>query len=299
MTRDPALFFQRDEFTDRFLAEYPVRCELRNGPIGRSRLHFHDGFEFYLLLEGSGSYTAGDRLYPLHAGTLTVIRPQVIHHPHSAPGQPVKRYVLSVGESYMKLLNQACPAAEGGIDALLTAPGMEAGHYFLSLPRLDRACSLLEELASCLRDRQPKRELAALRCLSEFLLLAIDLKDDAGALETGKTEDERLIGDVLSYLVAHYDEPLRIDDLLERFPVSRSRLFALFKQKTGHTVKQFLAEYRLNKAKAYLAGTSLPVMEVASRTGFGDLSHFFHLFKKEIGLTPLQYRSKASGRRGT
>jgi AraC-like DNA-binding protein len=39
--------------------------------------------------------------------------------------------------------------------------------------------------------------------------------------------------------------------------------------------------------------TPLSVTEIASAVGFGDLSHFFHTFKSETGLTPSSFRKQA------
>lgn len=82
------------------------------------------------------------------------------------------------------------------------------------------------------------------------------------------------------------------------FSVSRSRLFNLFKETTGSTIKQFLSDYRLNKAKRLLAESDLPVTEVAAATGFGDISHFLAC-SKGTALTPKQYRKETlTGVRG-
>ncbi|RIE05329.1 hypothetical protein D3H35_01020 [Cohnella faecalis] len=51
----------------------PGSVRVSNGPLGQKTLHAHEGFELYLCVSGSGFYMVGDRLFPLHAGTLTVI----------------------------------------------------------------------------------------------------------------------------------------------------------------------------------------------------------------------------------
>ncbi|MDQ8733812.1 AraC family transcriptional regulator [Paenibacillus sp. LHD-38] len=282
-----------DEFTNLFLAEYPVHCELRTGPLGRKALHHHDGYEIYLCLRGTGSYIVEENLYPLHAGTLTIIAPHVLHHPFSKPGQDFDRYVLSVSDSYLNRLDQSCPAMKEGIGSLLTG-GVSGSHYFLPAPQFEQARLLLEELSASLASTQPWRELSMLRCMSELALLIIRKHEEPLAQREIISPDERLIGDVVAYLVAAYRDELHIDDLLRKFPVSRSRLFRLFKETTGYSIKRFLNEYRLNKAKGLLAQTSLPMIDVAGQTGFGDLSHFFHQFRTSTGMTPMSYRRQAA-----
>jgi AraC-like DNA-binding protein len=66
-----------------------------------------------------------------------------------------------------------------------------------------------------------------------------------------------------------------------------------FKQATGHSLNRYLTIYRINQAKRLLMDTPLSVTEIASAVGFGDLSHFFHTFKSETGLTPSSFRKQA------
>ncbi|MEC0268065.1 AraC family transcriptional regulator [Paenibacillus anseongense] len=279
-----------DDFTNHFLANYPVHCELRKSPLHQQSLHAHNGYEFYFVLQGTGSYIAGDQLYPLHAGTLTVIQPGVIHRPYHMLNQDFHRYVLSIDESYMEGIHAICRKTDLSISGFLQAMHPESSHHFLSVQQLDQLQMLLAELEQTLKDKKLHFELNVLKCLAEFFLLLLGLHH--GVTSPHRSEDEQLIGNVLSYLIAHYQEDLHVDDLLELFPVSRSRLFNLFKETTGSTMKQFLSDYRLNKAKRLLAETDLPVTEVAAATGFGDISHFFSVFKKSTALTPKQYRKE-------
>ncbi|MDF2926155.1 MAG: hypothetical protein K0R57_5069 [Paenibacillaceae bacterium] len=281
-----------DEYTNRFLTEYPVHCELRTMPLGN--LHSHKGFEIYLCLQGKGSYIVGDRLYPLHSGTLTIIHPHVSHRPVSESPRELHRYVLSVDEAYLERLSGACPDINGGITALLAETGSQSSHLFLTVTHLAQFRSLLAELTGLLQLRPPYFELQMLKLMSELLLLIIEIRGQLPAVGLSRSENERLIDEVLAHLITHYQEDLRIEDLLRQFPVSRSRLFGLFKQTTGSTITQFLTEFRIHKAKNLLADTALPITEIAARTGFGDLSHYFNVFKRQTGMTPKQYRAQAA-----
>jgi AraC-like DNA-binding protein len=290
-------YYTLDEYTNQFLTQYPVYCELRTSPLGQRLLHSHNGFEFYLCLNGLGSYIVGDQLYPLKSGTLTVIRPNVIHRPFSGENKPFHRYVLSISESYLDRINAACHSSDLRIGQLLTGANTDSSHYILSVQQLNRLELLLSEVEKEIHAKTSYHELAVLKSISEFFILIISMQTEPYALEVVKSEDNRIIGEVLSYLIAHYQEKLHIDDLLQLYPISRSQLFHIFKETTGNTIKQFLTEYRLNKAKRLLVETALPVTEVAWNTGFGDISHFFKVFKKGTGLTPKQFRSETVKRK--
>lgn len=282
-----------DEYTNRFLAVYPVHCERRKARPEQRLLHTHDGYEIYYCLRGYGSYIVGDSLYPLHPGTLTLIRPHVIHRPYAKPEQDLHRYVLSIDDSYMDTIRAACRTSAPAFDRLLSAATPGGGdHFLLSTAQQAEAERLLAGLELALQRKTIGDELQVLIHTTELLLLLLALRDPSASQALAPTEDEQIIAAVVTYLIAHYQEPLRLDDLLPLFPLSRSRLLLLFKEITGTTIKQFLTDYRMNMAKHLLLTTTQPVTEVALNCGFGDISHFHLRFKQETGRTPLHYRNK-------
>lgn len=74
------------------------------------------------------------------------------------------------------------------------------------------------------------------------------------------------------------------------------RLFAV----TGCTVAERIRERRLERCRSDLADALLAdssITDIAFRWGFSDSAHFSHCFRKEFGLSPRQFRSKALLRR--
>jgi AraC-like DNA-binding protein len=59
----------------------------------------------------------------------------------------------------------------------------------------------------------------------------------------------------------------------------------------GCTFSGILDALRLDLAKSYLREQNLPISEVAWLLGFGEVSAFFHAFKRWTGQTPMQLRS--------
>ncbi len=287
--------YERDEVTNIFLERHAVYCEFRSGGLRRKRLHFHEGYELYVCLGGSGSYIVEDKLFPLHAGTLTVIEPNVVHHPFSREDSEFSRYILTIGEPYLASIAALCAGPASGATSFGSLAG--GGHFFLSASQLERARSAAAAIADRLDSAEPTRGLSILNRVTELLLLIAELRNDPLSQQSASGSREGLIREVVAYMTASYREPISIEGLLERFPISRSRLLQLFKATTGYTVTQFLTEYRLNKAKWLLVDTDWPMTEIAAGSGFGDLSHFYHLFRKESGMTPKQYRKRELERR--
>lgn len=75
--------------------------------------------------------------------------------------------------------------------------------------------------------------------------------------------------------------------------LSPSRLHALFQQELATTPRAWLAGQRLEQVQDWLAGTSLPIAEIAYRAGFADQSALTRALRRLTGLTPAAYRRQA------
>lgn len=86
-----------------------------------------------------------------------------------------------------------------------------------------------------------------------------------------------------------------IDDISQQCNISPAHLRRSFKNTVGKTVHQYVDEVRLQKARALLSETDLPLKEVSYRLGFADSSTFSSTFRKAAGETPSGYRHRTRG----
>lgn len=66
----------------------------------------------------------------------------------------------------------------------------------------------------------------------------------------------------------------------------------MFKKHHLKSPIEYLISFRLNKSMELLQSTSLSISEIASRTGFGSVSYYIEKFRKQMGITPSQYRNQ-------
>lgn len=88
------------------------------------------------------------------------------------------------------------------------------------------------------------------------------------------------------------DADFAITSLAEELGMSRRSVQRKIKALTGRTPLQLITEYRLKQAAKLLRNTTTSITEVAYESGFGDLSHFYRLFKKQYDKNPSQYRGE-------
>ncbi|MEW6230319.1 MAG: AraC family transcriptional regulator [Bacillota bacterium] len=92
------------------------------------------------------------------------------------------------------------------------------------------------------------------------------------------------------YMARYYARPLSMGEVAGAVGVSRSYLQRLFHREAGLTPHDYLTRIRIERAKALLARTDLPLVEVAASVGLGSQQYFQRLFRRQVGVTPGEFR---------
>ena len=122
----------------------------------------------------------------------------------------------------------------------------------------------------------------------EALVVAVNKIREITESQTGK--DERLL-EITNYIYANYKD-VTLDDLAEKFFLSKPYLSKYIKEKSGMTFGDILKKIRMKKARAMLKGSNATVESIAESVGYQNVEHFNRVFKKMYNLTPVQYRNR-------
>ena len=125
--------------------------------------------------------------------------------------------------------------------------------------------------------------------LAVHLLRHYTASSDGAQKFTGGLSGKRL-REVMSLIAESYETDLSLADLAEVAGMSTFHFAREFKRSTGETPHQYLIKFRVDRAKALLRGSEMPLVEVSSRSGFSHQSHFTRLFRRLTGTTPHSYR---------
>lgn len=110
----------------------------------------------------------------------------------------------------------------------------------------------------------------------------------------GKAKLEQLdkkINQYEEYIKENYqDYNLSASMIGNHFNVSRQSVYNLFKQEFGMTPSEYIAYTRIEKAKEFLANTSMSNVQIANMVGFSSDTTFVRTFKKHEGVSPKSYR---------
>ncbi|UKS29507.1 response regulator [Paenibacillus sp. HWE-109] len=98
---------------------------------------------------------------------------------------------------------------------------------------------------------------------------------------------------VTLYIERNYpNRQLSLNEISEFVGVTVPHLCFVFKEGTGMTIKHFLSEYRIDRAKELLINRELKLFDIALQVGYGDGEYFSKIFKKITGLQPSEYRKR-------
>lgn len=104
---------------------------------------------------------------------------------------------------------------------------------------------------------------------------------------------KNLIRQSKEYIDNHYANPeLTLNEVAAQANLSASHFSVVFSQETGQTFKEYLTEIRIKKAKELLRMTSLRSTDIAYQVGYNDPHYFSSVFKKNTGLSPMEFRSQ-------
>lgn len=100
--------------------------------------------------------------------------------------------------------------------------------------------------------------------------------------------EDRVV-EIINYIRSDYKN-VTLETLSENFHLSKPYLSKYIKEKAGTTFQEVVKEERMKRAKSLLRETNQTVEWIASEVGYENVEHFNRLFKKNYGMTPVQYR---------
>lgn len=264
----------------------------RSTYINEVALHHHDFYEVYLLLRGKVTYIVENHLYHMRPGDLMLVSPLELHQARiSTEDDAYERIVLWVARSHLEQLSSPRTSLTRCFDTSVT------GHTNLLRLPAPQSADLrhrLEQLGELHAQTDYGSDLLARSCLVELLVLLNRMAADRSQQKTPDCSSDQVVDAVLAYINAHYNEPLTLDLLSEKFFISKYHLLRKFDAQVGTTVHRYILQKRLLIAKQLLASGVAP-SEVCQYCGFGDYANFYRAFRAEYHQTPRQYSQSARG----
>ncbi len=251
-----------------------------NSQWNSRELHWHDYFEVEIVLSGTGIHQYNGTNYPLSVGCAYLLTPMDIHALIPDPGTDLHVVHLRFDEQ----------AIFGEVRDLL----LQHNHVHsvkLNENDFDRLLTQLNELLHCFEVNNTQ-SLSIQLMLSYLCLHIIRESPQEDTLMPAYTATNPVVHQTLQYIFYNFRKKITMQELGEKAHVSPNHLALLFKQSTGTTCMQMIADLRLQYATKLLENPNLNIETISAQSGFSAASYFISVFRKKYGITPKEYQSQ-------
>ena len=259
---------------------------LRSYVANRVSWHSHEGYEVLCLLDGATGYEfAGHEAVSLQGGHFLVVPPRLEHRGLHDIRSPCTICGLALkAEDASTWSNTTFSAAEASrLFAGLRQIVLRAHPFSPAMRWLVRR--LMEETGAFAPEGSSDEARIALRALICAVLVEVMRQ-----IAVPADEPKLFVQAAIEYLREHFQEPVRMDDLVRHVGFSRARLFDLFKAQTGLSPNDYLLRLRVDQAAKQLRETELSVTEIGLASGFSTGQYFSTVFSRYMGTSPKDFR---------
>lgn len=240
--------------------------------------HCHNMYEIIYIKCGSGTFFVEGSKYAINPGCLLVFRPREFHCIHVAENTPYERLVVHFDENTV---------FENSALLLDIFNNRELGVKNIYPEIQPSAVETFERISSCMALNEPERSIMAKLILNELLVV---LHNDFSSSIQGDTGGQ-LITKIVHYINENISQPFRLEELAERFFISKYHLGHIFKKYTGLPVMEYIIRKRVMMAQQLIA-EGCQASTAALMSGFNDYSAFYRAYIKYIGAKPSQEVAK-------
>lgn len=106
----------------------------------------------------------------------------------------------------------------------------------------------------------------------------------------GASRIPAVVGLILDFVHASYPQPISLKDFAREHELNPSYLSTVFSSNVGVPFKKYLTDFRLKKAREFLANPDVKIPEVAAAVGYPEQNRFMAVFKAATGLSPVAFR---------
>ena len=242
----------------------------------RQRAHGTDQNILIYCTEGEGWLQIRGVKQQISAGHFFILPPDLAHAYASDQENPWTIYWMHVKG---KIADDICASV------MLENRGSRG-----TVKYSDKRIALFEEVYSALeRGYSSDQVTYANMCLTHFLAsfqfdAMFDLKQE--------TQKKDPIGMAIDFMQANIGKPLSLAEIASSVNLSASHFVARFHKKTGFSPVAYFNHLKIQKACQYLQFTDELIKEISDTLGIDDHYYFSRLFKKLMGISPLQYRKR-------
>jgi len=240
-------------------------------------MHCHDDrLEINFILEGNAIYEINGEKYSASKGDIVIFNCNILHEEHVSRAYAVRIYSCAIDNI-----------------------------QFEGIPRNSLTDNRISPIISCIDDFDTIKSMFSIlydtisknsnyaKELNNIITNALLLYLKQKIAEQGSILENRyspLVQRIKSHIDKLFLSDIDLAATASQLNMSPSYLTHVFKAGTGYSPMQYIIRRRIGEAQSYLLMTDFSVTEIASIVGFNNISNFYKVFQKYIGVSPKKYR---------
>lgn len=240
------------------------------------KMHSHSDYEIFCFLKGNVKYFVEGTVYDLKPNDILIIKKEDVHSILMTKPSPYARIVIGFSE------NNLLPGVNEKIISFINnRPLGKYNRYSASVYKNHEWINYLKKIINA--DTNEEKQLYLTVVLNE---LCKEYPKDTG------TEQSDNIKEIIEYINSKLYEPINLDEISEKFYLSKAHLIRKFKHYTQYTVWEYVLTKRLTHARELLKNGHKPTT-VYSQCGFNDYCTFYKAYKNKFFVSPKDdYKNK-------
>jgi len=236
-----------------------------------------DYYLIHYIHSGKGFFQVGQKTYHLEKGHGFLICPNVITY-YEADAQDPWHYSW-VGFSGLKA------------EAYLKLAHLTMDNPIFKYDRDDAMENIFKEMMAAI-NYDKGRDMRLMGLLWLFLSQLVEISPSDSLEEKNQDRKSFYVRKVIEFIESNYSHHIRVYEISKYIGLDRSYLNSIFKEQTGKTLKEYLIDFRLNKACEFMHNEALSIGDISRSVGYEDPFLFSKVFKKKRGQSPNKYRKE-------
>ena len=270
--------------------EVPVKITSCSEPIVRP--HKHAFFEFVYVCEGKAEHIFENKTVIIQKGDFFLINLNSAHEYHKIGSEQEFRVINCL--FLPQFIDESLRAARSFQDILDNYLIRYGTGRFEEAPTrkiFHDEDGFVGQLAQKILSEFEKKQVGYTDVIRNLLLtLILYLVRNETPIEGDSTN--RIIRDIKQYVSEHYMHPLQLSEICKKMNFSLPYISMLFRRECGMTFREYLIRTRIEKACLLLRSSSLSIQEIARLVGYSDPAFFYKTFRREMNVTPDDYRRR-------
>lgn len=266
---------------------FMISKKTHEGSYSMPSPHSHYYHELYYVASGSCNLLVEDKYYTLKAGHIIIIPANVLHRTEYTDDATTLCYSINFTDKHIKDFYDELGVAwvlSHIMGVLFNIPESNSYEFDMILDVILKDYNANTNLCDIANKNLFNYLLVRLfKYAKPVKLMTVVKENDINALD-----DDMQVA--VKYIVDHYMEPIKLEDISKILGLNPSYFSTKFKNSTGIKFSDYLCHIRITHAEGLLQTTDKSLQEIAYECGFVNSNYFGDTFKKINKISPKAYR---------